>query len=331
MIENYLPSGHKIMDTAIEGGQKTSYACGLAVDIASGHCHLGLPAQQGKVMIVDEETPTADLENWLDRFALGLGYGSYKDDLPIYVFSKLGFRFGRKELLDKLIEKVIEIQPSLIRMESLIAMLPGGRQGIVENDSGLGVTIRDDLEAILNACPKGTSLMLSAHSKKPCADFSLDDFRKANMVSLVRGHGSIVGQGCDTGIAIKQVSKYPEPTIFVVLIKPRRRAIPIKELWVELKEAEYGKGWARLEKIAPTVPKPSLLERQLYSYLHNEGRTTESKLRNAFSLHPAKAIYNAVMVGIERGIILRTPNGQYYATTCPTMGIEVIADAIEVG
>lgn len=201
--------------------------------------------KQGPVLIVDEETPKTSLENLLDRFSQGFGLKTYHD-LPINVASMGGFRFGRKVSLDKLLKVVDTIKPVFIPLDSLIAMLPGGRARISENDSNIGEAIRDDLNAILSTCP--CSALLTTHTKKAVADFAIEELRYAGMQNLVRGHGSIVGQGCDTGFVIKKLSEHPRPTRFAVITKARRHAIPIsaKVVYVELEE---GSLWARFRQV----------------------------------------------------------------------------------
>ena len=253
LIEDWLPMGHRAMDTAPEGSFKTILGCWLAVSIASGSPVFGHPVLQGNVLMVDEETPETSLDYHLKRFSLGLGF-RYKD-LPIYRLSMNGFRFGRKAELDKLLNIIKNIEPVFIRLDSLLAMLPGGRQSTSENDCHLGETIRDDLNQILS--PK-LSLLLAAHSKKFVSELSLDDILQYAMQTIVRGHGSIVGEGCDTGYIIKKLSEHPKPTRFCIVTKVRRQAIQSSKIkYIEMKEQSYGEGWARLEEIPPEKLPPS--------------------------------------------------------------------------
>lgn len=280
LIEDWLPIGHRGMDTAPEGSFKTIWGCWLAVCIAAGADIFSHKVKQGTVLLVDEETPSPSLDSHLDRFAQGLGYNRY-GDLPITRLSMEGFRFGRKVEFDKLLKVVTDLQPIFVRLDSLLAMLPGGRQAISENDCHLGETVRDDLNEMLNRSPYATTL-LSAHSKKFVSELSLEDLQKYDMQSLVRGHGSIVGEGCDTGYIIKKISEHPNPTRFAIITKSRRQAIPMaaKVVYVEMREESYGKGWAKLEEISPTILPPSRLAKALYPlFLDKEYHSAQQIVR----------------------------------------------------
>lgn len=259
LIEDWLPLGHKGMDTAPEGSFKTILGCWMAVCIASGNPIFGQPTYQGKVMMVDEETPKSSLEYHLERFSLGLGL-RYKD-LPIYVFSMQGFEFGRKTKMNKLFNLINSIDPVFIRMDSLLAMMPSGRERFSENSDIIGITVRNDLNKIL----EGRSILLAAHSKKFIAELSLDELIEMEMTSIVRGHSSIVGEGCDTGYILKKISEHPNPTRFCIITKVRRQAIPANRLrYIEMVEESYGHGWARLEEIPAKKLPPSEIEKELF-------------------------------------------------------------------
>ena len=263
LAEDWIPMGHRCMDTAPEGSFKTIMGCWMAVCIASGHPLFGHNVYQGPVLIVDEETPEVSLDNHLDRFSRGLGL-KYRN-LPIHRMSMQGFRFGRKTEMDKLLKVIADVEPVFIRLDSLLAMLPSGRQGLSENDGNLGEIVRDDLNGILRINPN-CSILLSAHSKKFASELSPGESGEYEMVSLVRGHGSIVGQGCDTGYIVSKTSEYPEPTRFSITVKVRRQAIPagVNVKHLELVEQEYGKGWARLKEISYADLPPSSLARAIY-------------------------------------------------------------------
>lgn len=253
---------HKNMIGNGEGGHKTQTCGQLTVSVASGQPFLGMSVEQGSVMIVDEETPWEDLDFLLRRFALGLGCEHWRD-LPITVRSKQGFRFSRRTELDRLIRELERMNsaPRLLCIDSVLACLPGGRQGLDENNSTVGIAIRDDMDTILQAFPS-RGIMTTAHFRKTTGDLTYKEVRDSNMQDLVRGHGSIVGEGCDTGFAIFNISQTigsedPTPTRFAIIPKARRRAVPMGEVYVELKEEAYGRGWARLERIPPVVIPPS--------------------------------------------------------------------------
>lgn len=267
LIDDWFPLGHRGMDTAPEGSFKTIHGCWIAVCIASGTPVFRYPVNQGPVLIVDEETPESSLKYHMERFSAGLGYKF--EDLPIYIQSMTGFRFGRKTKMDELLKVIQAIDPIFIRFDSMLAMLPSGRQNVSENDCHLGEMIRDDLDLIIT--PQ-RSILLAAHAKKYVADLTLSELAEKEMQSIVRGHGSVVGEGCDTGYIIKKMSEHPNPTRFCVITRVRRQAIPGKKTrYIEMKEEKYGEGWARLEEILPSKLPPSPQAMEVYPLLKLPG------------------------------------------------------------
>jgi len=268
IVQDWFPAKHRVMDTAPEGCFKTIRGAYLAVCIASGSPFLGQAVKQGKVLIIDEETPEPSLVSHLSRFALSLGIKDWHE-LPIDIEVMRGFRFGRKAELGRIIEKVQKYQPTLIRMDSVLAMLPTYRQGLVENDSSIGTALREDMNQLLSFTD---FISISAHSKKEVAELNLKQIKSREMQTIVRGHGSIVGEACDTGLVIKKISEYPKRTIFVISTRARRCAIPMcsQDVYVELKEERYGEGWARLERIEPVALPPSKMALELFQLFQKQ-------------------------------------------------------------
>lgn len=312
LMEDWLPMGHKGQLVAPEGSFKTIFLSYLAACVASGNPILGQTVHQGLVLMIDEETPIASLQNHLDRFCQGLGYTGHKD-IPIGIHSMKGFRFGRKTELDRLVNDLKHLQPALITFDSFIAMLPTGRQGFAENDSSTGEIIRDDLNKIIQAVP-GCSTLLTTHSKKVVAEYSVGDLRLADMQSMVRGHGSIVGEGCDTGFAIKKLSEYPDPTRFAVVTKARRQAIPMSHrvVYVEMEEEGYGGGWARLKEISQDAIPPSKHARELYELFAVEGSQSSRKLVSTCALRTKSEISIALQELLNCKVIIQTGQPQTY-------------------
>jgi len=308
LIEGMLPEGHRGMIASCEGGCKTTLLSWVALRVAIGEDVFGMPTKQGKVLIIDEETPRQSLENKIYRFCLGTGYDNrYKvKNLEINSFS--GFRFAREN--KKIIEKIKEMKPALITIDTLVACLPSGRQGRGENNAETGMAVRDDLNRMLDASPD-SAILLAAHSAKPVTHFEIEDYRKAEMQSLVRGHGSIVGEACDTGFGIKKLSQYPNPLRFIIVPKARREAIPMGEIFIEMTEETYGKGKASLIKIPPVTPVPSRPAIDLYSLFMNE---KDEELESKTIYSRAQGLYSSyeIRLGLDqlrrRKVIVSTKN-----------------------
>lgn len=266
LVEDWFPRGNRGIDAAPEGNCKTIWGAYWDVCIAAEHDILGHKVTQGNVLIIDEETPKPMLEALLNRFSQSLGYKSYHQ-LPITLLSMEGFRFGRKTPLDYFLDVEKRCKPIFIRMDSYIAMLPGGRQGLSENNSESGIAVRDNLHRMMDASP-GCNTLLAAHSGKPIAQWTLEEIAKHDMQDLVRGHASLVGEACDTGFILKKLSEHPDPLRFAVQTRARRGAV--KEsgniIYVEMQEEAYGKGAAKLVRIAPLSPPPSKLVKELFKF-----------------------------------------------------------------
>ncbi|MFC2019706.1 AAA family ATPase [Chloroflexota bacterium] len=266
LIDGMLPKGHRCMIANCEGGCKTTLLCWIAIRVALGLDVFGLKTKQGAVLMIDEETPRQSLEGKLYRFCLGSGLESRYKIPHLVVRSMRGFRFARANT--DTLEIIKKRQPVLITIDTLLACLPSGREGRGENNAETGIAVRDDLNKMLALSPDST-ILLAAHSAKHVTYFEIEDYRTAEMQELVRGHGSIVGQACDTGFGLTKISQYPAPLRFAIIPKARREAIPMEETFVEMVEDSYGKGKARLIKTPPVTPLPSRPAIDIFSLFMN--------------------------------------------------------------
>ena len=320
LINEWLPLGHKVMDTAPEGSFKTKLGIWIAVCVAAGVPVFGRDVCQGPAVIIDEETPETSLDNDINRFCQGIGV-KFNRNFPLYRFSMTGFRFGVKSCMTDILNIVRLIRPVYIRMDSLIAMLPTGKNGITENTSYIGEIIRDDLNTILKAGNNNCTILLAAHSKKMVGTMTLHEVEEKDMQVMVRGHSSIVGEGCDTGLAIHKETKYPDPTRFSVITKPRRLGIPAsrKPMLVELQEETYaGNGWARLIQVDNSLIPPTKNAISLYKFFDQQAagggyivHTSETIVRkNAFM--SKSEIKEAMNDLFHNKVILNGPRPQQY-------------------
>jgi len=274
IITGMLPSGHKGMIASAEGGCKTTLLSWVAICITLGYPLFDMPVKQGKVLMIDEETPYDSLKRKLDRFALSFKLKGIQDIPNLTLLSKGGFRFSRKN--KEIIDVVKEQAPTLITIDTVLACLPSGRQGLEENNSNTGIAIRDDLDTLLQAS-LGSAILIAAHSGKSTSNYEIEDYRKAEMRTLVRGHGSITGEACDTGYGLLKITENPILR-FALIPKPRREAISMVETYIEMKEQTYGEGWAKLEKIEPVPTPPSRPAIDLSSiFLSSEKNELEAK------------------------------------------------------
>jgi hypothetical protein len=151
-------------------------------------------------------------------------------------------------------------------------------------------------------------IMITAHFRKSTGDLTYQEVRESSMQGLVRGHGSIVGEGCDTGFAIFNISQTvgsndTTPTRFVIIPKARRRAVPVGEIYVELREEAYGRGWARLERIPPVVIPPSKVALAVASLLSGSPISQQDINREA-ALYSRKEKLDAIEELLEHKVII---------------------------
>ena len=137
------------------------------------------------------------------------------------------------------------------------------------------------------------------------------------MTSIVRGHGSIVGEGCDTGYIIKKISEHPNPTRFCVIVKPRRQAIPSNKIhFIEMKEQRYGEGWARLEEISEDKLPPSEIVKRIYPVFEVEDKKgslnhSSQWILQKCALNTKRDCRIAVQELLERRVIIETSPQNY--------------------
>lgn len=99
LVEGLLSRGHAGLGAGLPGACKSWFGDGLAIHIASGRPFLGLPVKSGLVILVDEDTPSDELANRLQRLATGLGL--LLDTLPIEVHSMENINLGDEKSLLK--------------------------------------------------------------------------------------------------------------------------------------------------------------------------------------------------------------------------------------
>jgi len=213
-------------------------------------------------------------------------------------------------------------------MDSLLAMLP---TGMAENNSNLGQVVSHDLNEMLKAMDYKGSILISAHSKKEVAGFNLAEIETKEMQALVRGHGSIVGLCCDTGIAIHKETKFPDPTRFSLCTKARRLGIPAsdKPLLIELEEEQYaGQGWAKLTQVDDSLIPPSDNAISIYRFFAENRNgvgpaphTSEQVVRKFAYLNKAE-VKRAVEELFRNKVILNFTSAQIHIIN-PDLDIDV--------
>jgi hypothetical protein len=286
LITGLCDVGRRNLHAGREGEAKSLLAYHLAVCVAAGDGTVvfnpievdgkvipGMKVAGGSnVLIVDEDsTSQQDVEAKLDRFAVGLGFPDRKH-LPYHIetFHKTGFRFGGNH--PELMEPVRVLRPALCLFDSLVACSNLAKH--TEHDPRLGLDAAATIDEIHKVCPDTTTWML-AHTAKGKESWDLEDFRRAPMQALVRGHGSVVGQVADTGHAQLKLSEKPNPLIFVLIPEIRRDVtFDAEPIFCKLLEAEGSNGWAKIIRIPPITPPPTHVDIFMFQVILKVGSTT---------------------------------------------------------
>ena len=272
LITGFCDAGRRVLDAGSEGASKSVLAYHLADCVADGDGAEVFnsievegkitPAMRavggGNVLMVDEDSPSQqDVETKLDRLALGRGFPDRTHlQYHIQVLHKTGFKFG--SVHPDLIERVRVLLPALLVIDSLVACSNRARH--TEHDPHLGLDAAAAIDEIHEASPFTTIWML-AHTGKGKEAWDLEDFRAAPMQQLVRGHGSVVGQVCDTGFCHCKLSEKPDPLRFVLIPKIRRDVtLAADPIYCELLEGEGSDGWARVIRVPPVTPPPTKVD-----------------------------------------------------------------------
>lgn len=284
LIYRWFPRGHRIVVAGSAGSSKTWITLWIAVCIAAGEKVFGLPALQGPVLIVDEDTTTDVLEERLNRYVRYFGYMEYQD-LPIYILSHEGIKWHPTSTL--LHDTIKAVHPVYISFESYVAMMPGeGLKGCDENSANSGRMAGKELLRAMKHCDSTVSL--TAHTTKGFEKLGLSleemDDSNVQMQTLVAGSVNLVGQACDTGLYIHKISEKPKPLRFAIITKARRSAIPSGSIkYIEVKEDSYGGDIAWLEQISPLSLSPSDEAKKIFKLMSNGTNFCNNKW------HPVKS------------------------------------------
>jgi hypothetical protein len=157
---------------------------------------------------------------------------------------------------------------------------------------------------------------LSVHAKKPAENFTIEQLQEINLQQVVRGHGSIVGEGCDNGFIVKKLSEHPHPLRFAIIVRARRDGIPLSSspIYIEMKEEHYAKGWARLERISAEAIPPSKYAHELFWLFEADSGAHESKeIVRELAFFNRKECQMGVQELLQRRIILNGSKPQTYS------------------
>jgi hypothetical protein len=232
LVKGLIPQGHAILGVGLPGTLKSWFVDGLAVHIASGKDFLGLPVNQGAVVLVDEDTPSDELLNRLKRFAIGLNLSL--EDLPIEVHSMENINLSDDESLQKLVNEVIRIKPGLVILDCLSKVMGGEFNENSTRDANIAGNAWNKLKST------GATVFSTHHLNKREGNIATD------FVRLSSGSHAIVANS-DTAFGIEFGQH--DPTRFNAHPVERRCKLNIREPFgIELEE-DTELTWARLKRV----------------------------------------------------------------------------------
>jgi len=275
LVEGLIPQGHAILVAGLPGVGKSWAVDALAMHIASGKPFLDLPVKGGPVTLVDEDTPSDELSNRLQRLARGLDLAL--DTLPIEVHSMENINLGD----EKSLQKLAETKSVLVILDCLSKVMGGEFNEDSARDANIAGNAWNKLKV------NGATILVTHHLNKREGNMATD------FVKLSRGSAALVSN-CDTAFGIEFGRR--NPTCFNAYPIERRRKLGIREPFsIELEEDEK-LTWARLKHVN-LAKEASNLAKDIYA-IFSQGKEARFTANNV-----KKALAGAVSDGDMRSAI----------------------------
>ncbi len=235
LVEGLIPHGHIVLTGGMPGVGKSWIADALAVHVASSKPYLGLTVMGGPVILIDEDTPSDELGNRLQRIAAGLGVPL--DNLPLEVHSMENINLTDENTIQKLENESTRTRSVLIILDCFSKVMGGEFNENSATDANVAGAIWNRLKT------KGTTVFSTHHLNKREGNIATD------FVKLSRGSAALVANS-DTafGMELGRLN----PTHFNVYPQERRRKLILREPFgIELEEDEQ-LTWVRFKKVGVT-------------------------------------------------------------------------------
>jgi RecA-family ATPase len=266
LIEDVLYQNSLTILDAYPGKGKTLLALQMSKAVASGQDFLGSYAvKKGSVLIIDQENPVAELRSRIIQMHIN-------PDYPIYFMNFSDIKLDNAKSYDLLLNKINEINPSLIVFDSLIRF-----HNSSENDASEMSIVMERLRAISNA---GHTVLVIHHKRKGSG-------RKDESA---RGSSDIIGS-----VDFELVLSEKNGMLELSSGKSRREAIePIKikiavvndTLGFYLQEGQKSKRQQAKDTILKILEEPKTLEQIQQELNENELSFSKQTLREMLSNMP---------------------------------------------
>lgn len=255
LVEGLIPHKHAILAAGLPGVGKSWIADALAIHIAGNQPYLGLSVMSGPVILIDEDTPSDEFSNRLQRLASGIG--APLEDLPIEVCSMENINLTDESTIQTLENKVVNTKSVLLILDCLSKVMGGEFNENSATDANIAGTMWSRLKA------KGVTVFATHHLNKREGNIATD------FVKLSRGSVALVANS-DTAFGIEFGRQ--RPTRFNVYPQERRRKLSMREPFgIELEE-DSGLTWARLN-LTNITKEVSDLAKAIWPLFYNDKAT----------------------------------------------------------
>ena len=289
LVEGLIPQGHAILAEGLPGVGKSWVVDALAIHIASGKPFLDLPVRSGPVTLVDEDTPSDELSNRLQRLAKGLNLSL--DNLPIEVHSMENTNLCDKDSLQGLAGP----KTVLVVFDCLSKVMGCEFNEDSAKDANIAGNAWNKLKA------NGATILVTHHLNKRDGDIAID------FVRLSRGSAALVSNS-DTAFGIESGRR--NPTCFNIYPIERRRKLGVREPFgIELEE-DKELTWTRLKRVS-LAKGLGTLAKDIYEFFKQVDKEDSGEVRlRAFDIKKSLAgaasdsdMRNAIRELEESGIL----------------------------
>ena len=212
LVKDKIPLGQLIPILAQAGKGKSMFGEALAISMVFGKPFLGLETIQGDVLIIDQDTPTAILENRLLCF--GQAFKPDKQKHNLFLSSMEGHSLSDGTLINE-----IEQYPSakLVLIDSL--------HSVSDNLNTNSTQDMAKLTKLKNACLNEKRTIILVHHISEKNDIGLSELMRGETGKLAMG-SSVINQQADSYFILSGEGKAGMGELNKLYIRPVTKRVP---------------------------------------------------------------------------------------------------------
>jgi len=218
LVDGLFPLGNNALLAAQPGVGKSFWLEALAVEITCNEPFMGRQSMGGNVLLIDEDTPTDDLDERLARLFAGR-----TPKFNLYKHSQEGHTM---ETIPALIDRYKDLR--LIIIECLVSICDGKD---IDNTTSAG-----KIGNFINSIKKNDRVVITSHHITTHNNLSVGDIMtKPNPQGLVMNNTRIVSS-CDTLFLAASHETGQDTDLETLYVRPvsRRKTIPMKAFSTKL-------------------------------------------------------------------------------------------------